>query len=884
MKTKLLTSAAFAVLMIPGAAFAQSTGTIDAETESSEVVVTGSRTPATVNGIQSPNTPKARAVITQELIERRTPGQTIFDTINLIPGVNFTNSDPYGSSGGNLRIRGFDGSRISSTFDGLPLNDSGNYSIYTNQQLDPELIEQVNVNFGATDVDSPTASASGGTVNYRSLTPTDKMGATIVASAGTFDMTRVFGQINTGEFTKFGTKMWVAASEQRYDQYRGFGKIYKQQYNFKIYQPLGGSGDFVSLAGHYNQNRNNSYSNPTLANISTVAGTAVVPAITNTTYNSNNPYTLDLSRQQFDAVYRGGGATYLYDYGCALPSASGAIGTPQSDTNACGNVYSTAINPSNTGNLRLNSRFGLTDKLTFTFDGAYQFTRANGGGSAVFAETNAAATNAANVVSGGTTFLPGTTNATGIYNYQLQRLGAGTAAGVDINRDGDTRDNVRVYFPSNTRTQRFTAIAGLRYDLDADNLVRLAYTWDRARHRQTGEASLLTAQGDVNNVFSAFDGKASYAVDDAAGNVLNKRNRLSYAILHQVSGEYRGQFFDNVLGVTLGVRAPFFRRNLNNYCYTIAGQSSDAYCTSQTAAQVAANTTTARYGLPYAHRIKTYNAVLPNVGFTVNATPAASLFGSYSKGFSAPRTDNLYSFDDVKIAPSTDVIPEKTDSFDLGARYTSRLIQAQVAGWYIKYNNRIVTTTTLLEGGGTLSTDRNVGSVKSHGVDASLGIKPDRHFSVYGFGSYTIARLQDNVVNPLNGALIAPTADKFVVETPKWQYGGRAQVNLDVLSGGIEFKHVGRRFVTDINDLAVGGYNLVNADVRVGLEKLGMTNVFLQFNATNLLKERYFGNLSTATNGFAFTPVAGSPATAGGSTRFTFGAPRAFTGSIRMEF
>ena len=35
------------------------------------------------------------------------------------------------------------------------------------------------------------------------------------------------------------------------------GDIYKQQYNARIYQSLGNNGDFISLAIHYNQNRNN---------------------------------------------------------------------------------------------------------------------------------------------------------------------------------------------------------------------------------------------------------------------------------------------------------------------------------------------------------------------------------------------------------------------------------------------------------------------------------------------------------------------------------------------------------------------------------------------------------------------------------------------------
>ena len=49
--------------------------------------------------------------------------------------------------------------------------------------------------------------------------------------------------------------------------WRGDGKIKKWQVNGKIYQPLGNGGDFVSIAGHYNQNRNNNYNNPNLTDL-----------------------------------------------------------------------------------------------------------------------------------------------------------------------------------------------------------------------------------------------------------------------------------------------------------------------------------------------------------------------------------------------------------------------------------------------------------------------------------------------------------------------------------------------------------------------------------------------------------------------------------------
>ena len=83
------------------------------------------------------------------------------DSLNKVPGFNFTNNDPYGSSGGNIRLHGFDGNHISLTWDGMPLNDTGNYAIYSNQRPDTENIGTISVNQGATDVDSPTAAATG---------------------------------------------------------------------------------------------------------------------------------------------------------------------------------------------------------------------------------------------------------------------------------------------------------------------------------------------------------------------------------------------------------------------------------------------------------------------------------------------------------------------------------------------------------------------------------------------------------------------------------------------------------------------------------------------------------------------------------------------------
>ena len=81
--------------------------------------------------------PKSRVSITQQFISTQAPSQTVLDTINLLPGVNFTNNDAFGSAGGDVTLRGFDSQRISLLQDGIPLNDSGNW--YLIHRLNPTL-------------------------------------------------------------------------------------------------------------------------------------------------------------------------------------------------------------------------------------------------------------------------------------------------------------------------------------------------------------------------------------------------------------------------------------------------------------------------------------------------------------------------------------------------------------------------------------------------------------------------------------------------------------------------------------------------------------------------------------------------------------------------
>src|SRR5690606_718408 len=106
-----------------------------------------------------------------------------------------------------------------------------------------------------------------------------------------------------------------------------------------------------------------------------------------------------------------------------------------------------------------------------------------------------------------------------------------------------------------------------------------------------------------------------------------------------IAGEYRGQFFDDKLTVLLGLRAPFFTRDLQQNCFTTSsGGFVDCVPEDQMADYIEASPTSA---LPQGRKLK-YDKLLPNVGATFKITQALSIAGSYAKNLSVPSTDALY--------------------------------------------------------------------------------------------------------------------------------------------------------------------------------------------------------------------------------------------------
>jgi iron complex outermembrane recepter protein len=794
-------------LLVSGQALAQSTGTAIVE----EMVVTGSRGPANLDGaIVAIEEPKSRAAITAEFISRQTPGQSVLDSINLLPSVNFTNNDAYGSAGGDFVIRGFDSQRVAVLQDGVPLNDSGNYAVFPNQQLEPDLIERVTVNLGTTDVDSPTAAAAGGTVNYITKRATEDFGVRAEVGAGSNDMQRYYATINSGAIGPFGTKLWISGMYQKYDHFRPHnsplrqpGGVEKKQFNARIDQDFGEIGE-ASLIFHYNENRNNFLNRINLATFQRQGVTATGAPDTGMVSPST----------------------------CLRPTPGAGAQVDNSGAFICSSsYYDFTINPSNTGNIRGLSQWHLTDALTLTFDPSFQYVLANGGGAQIFPENDP------------------------------QLRGNSSALGVDLNGDGDILDRVYLYRPNNTNTRRYGVTTSLIWKFTDNQSVRVAYTFDRAKHRQTGEIGFIGQDGTPESPFAGKQGHGDPVVLPD-GTILRRRDRLSIAMLNQVAAEWRGRFLEDKLLVNVGLRAPFFKRDLNNYCFQ--QNTFNAYCTTQVGTPVPGtndgtgrplvtfpaatlNSSAAlRYGNPRSFKRK-YDDVLPNLGASYEITDDWSVYASYAETISVPRTDDLY--DQVLVDPG----PETTKTYDLGVRYQTPQLMFAGAVYLTKFHNRIE---RVLDEASGVAFSQNVGDVENKGFDLQLGWKPVEQFSFYASYSYIDAKIQDNIPNAVAGIL--PTKGKRVYETPKHQGGARVQYDpVEWLSLGAQAKWVGDRYTNLVNTEKFRGYELVDFDVRfklneiAGLGEMGMKDTYVQLNVRNAFNKRYLGDITPNLTGTA---------------------------------
>lgn len=216
-------------------------------------------------GLMSVQTaPKAVSTITRDAIVKAAPGGTFVQMIDSIPGVNASTDDFSGLANGNYQIRGFTSDEIGTTVNGAPINDSGNYKVYSTEYGDTENMGDITVLQGYPDVDTPVSGAAGGAIAWVTIDPSHTAGVDFSQSLGDHDYRRTFFRLNTGDTGP--VRSWLSYSNNTSDFWRGPGDLNVTKVDGKSLWTID-DNDSISASFQYNRERNYSYDSLTKANI-----------------------------------------------------------------------------------------------------------------------------------------------------------------------------------------------------------------------------------------------------------------------------------------------------------------------------------------------------------------------------------------------------------------------------------------------------------------------------------------------------------------------------------------------------------------------------------------------------------------------------------------
>ncbi len=214
--------------------------------------------------IKKETAPKSSSSVTKDFIQKQAPAQSPFQLVDLLPGVVVSEVDPWGLSGGQLSMRGLDQTEMAFIWEGSPISDVGVYTTYPSEFADNENLEELTLQQGSSNIDTPTINGSGGLFTFHDRDPQLNFGGLADYGYGTWKYNRGFIRLDSGLIGNTGIRAFISYSHQHDRAWRGSGTDEKSHIDFKVVKEWG-EGNRVSLVGAYQWSTQNSYTSPTLA-------------------------------------------------------------------------------------------------------------------------------------------------------------------------------------------------------------------------------------------------------------------------------------------------------------------------------------------------------------------------------------------------------------------------------------------------------------------------------------------------------------------------------------------------------------------------------------------------------------------------------------------
>lgn len=250
---------------------------------------------------------------------------------------------------------------------------------------------------------------------------------------------------------------------------------------------------------------------------------------------------------------------------------------------------------------------------------------------------------------------------------------------------------------------------------------------------------------------------------------------------------------------------------------------------------------------------------LPQTGLLYRVNDDNELFASYTenmRAFESSATGGPFATTQAGF-DALDLKPETSTTYELGFRTKSPRFQGVIAGYYVDFKDRIIAFANGSGIQGNPAILQNVGDVRSWGVEAAGTFRVTPQLSLFASYAYNDSEYRDDVVNAA-GAIVAATAGKTVVNSPKHLAKGEITWDDGSFFARVGANYTGKRYYSFENDAEVGGFVIVDASIGYRLND----RISVQANATNLFDKEYVSTIGT--NGFANrgdnqTLLAGAP-------------------------
>lgn len=275
--------------------------------------------------------------------------------------------------------------------------------------------------------------------------------------------------------------------------------------------------------------------------------------------------------------------------------------------------------------------------------------------------------------------------------------------------------------------------------------------------------------------------------------------------------------------------------------------------------------------------IEAKKSFLPQAGVRFALNPDSELFADYSRnirafpssGTSGPFSTNQAGF----LAIKDKLKPELSDTFEAGWRFRAADFQGVLAGYHVKFKNRLFAVPVGSGIVGNPSALSNVGGVTAKGFEAAGTWNFAEHWTAFASYAFNDSTYDDDTVDG-NGVLVGKTKGKTTVDTPQHLFKADLSYDNGSLFGRFSLNYMSKRFFTYENDQSVPSQTI--ADLSVGYRFSGSTwldGLEVQATISNLFDEEYISTINS--NGFPIrgdsqTLLPGSPQEAFVTIRKTF--------------